>query len=162
MSVSAGRFGLSVALGAVAAAAYALAGYAPLKTLPLAGIAGAAGWGTYSLLSQFADAGPIASTGIAAVVIGVFSGVLRRTTTVPTLVVTLAGITPLLPGLTAYRGFYQLAVQGVAEGLVTVTLALAIGLALAAGVALGEFVVRPRRIAPVPAVTNEAPEAERQ
>ena len=38
--------------------------------------------------------------------------------------VTLAGITPLLPGLTAYRGFYQLAVEGVADGLVTVTLAL--------------------------------------
>ena len=51
---------------------------------------------------------------------------------------------PLLPGLTAYRGFYQLAVQGVVDGLVTVLLALAIGLALAAGVALGNFVSRPR------------------
>ena len=52
------------------------------------------------------------------------------------LVVTLAGITPLLPGFTAYRGFYQLAVEGLADGLVTVTVALGIGLALAAGVAL--------------------------
>ncbi|GAY08724.1 threonine/serine exporter ThrE family protein [Pseudonocardia sp. N23] len=162
VSVSVGRFWLSLLLGAVAAAAYALAGYAPLRTLPLAGVAGAAGWGMYWLLSQVADTGPIAATGIAAVVIGVFSGVLKRTTKVPTLVVTLAGITPLLPGLTAYRGFYQLAVQGVAEGLVTVTLALAIGLALAAGVALGEFVVRPRTREPVPAVTNDAPDAEPQ
>ena len=58
----------------------------------------------------------------------------------------LAGIVPLLPGLTAYRGFYQLAVEGVADGLVTVTLALAIGLALAAGVALGQYLVRPNAI----------------
>ena len=56
----------------------------------------------------------------------------------------LAGIIPLLPGLTAYRGFYQLATQGVVDGLVTITLALAIGLALAAGVALGDFIARPR------------------
>jgi uncharacterized membrane protein YjjB (DUF3815 family) len=99
-------------------------------------------------------------------VVGVFSGLLKRTTRVPTLVVTLAGITPLLPGLTAYRGFYQLAVQGVAEGLVTVTLALAIGLALAAGVALGEFITRDRhrqpRPTPVPALTNDPQDAERQ
>ena len=30
------------------------------------------------------------------------------------------------------------------DGLVTITLALAIGLALAAGVALGDFIARPR------------------
>jgi uncharacterized membrane protein YjjB (DUF3815 family) len=65
---------------------------------------------------------------------------------VPPLVIALAGIVPLLPGLTAYRGFYQLAVEGVADGLVTVTLALAIGLALAAGVALGQYLVRPNAI----------------
>ena len=63
---------------------------------------------------------------------------------VPPLVVALAGISPLLPGLTAYRGFYQLSVEGVADGLVTVTLALAIGLALAAGVTLGQFLTRPQ------------------
>lgn len=166
VSASAGQFGISVAAGAVGAAAYALAGYAPLRTLPLAGAAGAAGWGVYILLTHVAAAGPIAATGVAAIVVGVFSGLLKRTTRVPTLVVTLAGITPLLPGLTAYRGFYQLAVQGVAEGLVTVTLALAIGLALAAGVALGEFITRDRhrrpRPAPVPALTNDPQDAERQ
>ena len=63
----------------------------------------------------------------------------------------LSGIIPLLPGLTAYRGFYQLAsAQDVVDGLSTVTLALAIGLALAAGVTLGRFVARPRSAAPRP------------
>jgi uncharacterized protein YneF (UPF0154 family) len=37
----------------------------------------------------------------------------------------------------------------VVDGLVTVLLALAIGLALAAGVALGNFVARPRVTRPV-------------
>jgi uncharacterized membrane protein YjjB (DUF3815 family) len=59
-------------------------------------------------------------------------------------VLVVAGIIPLLPGLTAYRGFYHLAAGNVVDGLATVTLALAIGLALAAGVALGDFVARSR------------------
>ena len=65
--------------------------------------------------------------------------------------VALAGISPLMPGLTAYRGFYQLSVEGVADGLVTVTLALAIGLALAAGVTLGRYLTRPQATAISPA-----------
>ena len=72
----------------------------------------------------------MAAAGVAATVVGLAAGLLRRGRGrggVPPLVVTLAGITPLLPGLTAYRGFYQLAVEGVADGLVTVTLALASG-----------------------------------
>ena len=74
----------------------------------------------------------------------------------PPLVVALAGISPLLPGLTAYRGFYQLSV----EGLVTVTLALAIGLALASGVTLGQFLTRPE--AAVLAHADPAPDEDRQ
>ena len=54
------------------------------------------------------------------------------------------GIIPLLPGLTAYRGFYQLAAGSVVDGLATLTLAMGIGLALAAGVSLGDFIARPR------------------
>ncbi len=57
---------------------------------------------------------------------------------------TLAGISPLLPGPTAYRGFSELSVEGLTDGLVTITLALAIGLALAAGVTLGQFLTRPQ------------------
>jgi len=120
-----------------------------------AALAGAAGWGTYEVLTQFASLGPVAATGAAAIVVGAASGLLRRGGGVPPLVVTLAGITPLLPGFTAYRGFYQLAVEGVAGGLVTVTVALGIGLALAAGVAFGDFLTRPHRTP----VADPAPDA---
>ncbi|QJY46056.1 threonine/serine ThrE exporter family protein [Pseudonocardia broussonetiae] len=141
----AGRFGLSLAAAAVAAACFALAGYAPARSLLAAGIAGAAGWGTYGLVVQVVGIGPVPATGIAAVVVGLAAGLFRRGGGVPPLVITLAGITPLLPGFSAYRGFYQLAVEGVADGLVTITLALGIGLALAAGVAFGDFLTGPRR-----------------
>ncbi|MGQ0483226.1 MAG: threonine/serine ThrE exporter family protein [Pseudonocardia sp.] len=121
-----------------AAGFFALAGYAPLRFLPAAAGTGLTGWAVYSAL-DLAGFGPVAATGAAAVCVGAAARLLNRWTAVPRLLVTLAGITPLLPGLTAYQGFYQLAVIGVADGLVTVTLALAIGLALAGGVTLGEW-----------------------
>jgi len=150
-----GQLGISVVAAAVAAAGFALAGYARPRSLLAAALAGAAGWGTYEVLTQFASLGPVAATGAAAIVVGAASGLLRRGGGVPPLVVTLAGITPLLPGFTAYRGFYQLAVEGVADGLVTVTVALGIGLALAAGVAFGDFLTRPHRTP----VADPAPDA---
>lgn len=136
-------FWLAAIAAATAAAAFGMAGYAPLRALAFAALGGVAGWVTLGIMSQVAGLGPVAATGAAASVVGLLAGVLRRTGWAPPLVVILAGITPLLPGLTAYRGFFQLAVEGAATGLVTLTLALAIGLAIAAGVALGEFVVRP-------------------
>jgi uncharacterized membrane protein YjjP (DUF1212 family) len=133
---------LSLAVKVVAAGltsgTFALAGYSPVRYLPAAAGTGAVSWLIYQLLQQ-AGFGPVVSTGIAAVMLGAFSGTLHRFAGVPRGVITLAAITPLLPGLTAYRGFYQLAVTGVADGLVTVMLALAVGLALAGGVALGEW-----------------------
>jgi uncharacterized membrane protein YjjP (DUF1212 family) len=156
-----GRFSIAVLAGAGAAASFSLAGYARPRPLIAAGLAGAAGWGTYGALTQLAAAGPVVATGAAAVVVGIATGLLRRGGMVAPLVVTLAGITPLLPGLTAYRGFYQLAVEGVADGLVTVTVALGIGLSIAAGVAFGDWVARPRR-APGPTVADLTGEPEPQ
>lgn len=144
LPTGAGRFSISVIAAAAAAAAFSLAGYARPIPLIAAGLAGAAGWGTYGALTQLTSIGPVAATGVAAVVVGVATGLLRRGRGVAPVVVTLAGITPLLPGFTAYRGFYQLAVEGLADGLVTVTVALGTGLALAAGVALGDIIAKPR------------------
>jgi uncharacterized membrane protein YjjP (DUF1212 family) len=139
------RFGISTVAAAAAAAMYALACYAPLRSLPAAALAGGSGWAVYGALTLFAQFGPVVATGIAAVVIGLASELLRRRAGLHRLVTIVAGITPLLPGLTAYRGFYQLAsAQDVADGLGTITLALAIGLALAAGVTVGQLITRPR------------------
>jgi uncharacterized membrane protein YjjP (DUF1212 family) len=144
VSADISQFGISTFAAATAAGMYALACYAPLRSLLAAGLAGGMGWAVYGALTQLAHLGPVVSTGAAATFVGIATGVARRGTGVHSHVIVLAGIIPLLPGLTAYRGFYQLAVQGVVDGLVTVLLALAIGLALAAGVALGNFFSRPR------------------
>jgi uncharacterized membrane protein YjjP (DUF1212 family) len=155
LSTDVTQFGISLFAAATAAGMFALAGYAPFRSLLAAGLAGAAGWATSAVLTQVAELGPVVSTGIAATVVGIATGLFRRGGGVHPHVITLAGIIPLLPGLTTYRGFYQLAVEGVADGLVTVTLALAIGLALAAGVTLGDFLARPRP----PVRASETPEA---
>jgi uncharacterized membrane protein YjjB (DUF3815 family) len=84
------------------------------------------------------------STGIAASLVGIATAVSWRGPVTRPLVIILPGIVPLLPGLTAYRGFYQLAAGNIVGGVTATTSALAIGLALAAGVALGNFVARPR------------------
>lgn len=139
------QLGISTFAAATAAGMFALACYAPLRSLPAAGLAGGIGWAVYGALTLLAQFGPVVATGVAATVVGVATGVFRRGTGMHAHVIILSGIIPLLPGLTAYRGFYQLATQNVVDGLVTITLALAIGLALAAGVALGDFIARPRR-----------------
>jgi uncharacterized membrane protein YjjP (DUF1212 family) len=155
LSTDAGQVSISLFAAATAAGMFALASYAPIRSLLAAGLAGAAGWASFYALTQLLDFGPVVATGAAATVVGLATGLFRRGGGVHPHVITLAGIIPLLPGLTTYRGFFQLAVEGVADGLVTVTLALAIGLALAAGVALGDFIARPQSSA-TPTETGES------
>lgn len=140
-----GRFWVSTLAAVAAAALSALAGYAPVRSLAAAGLAGGVGWAAYGALT-LVGFGPVVAAGLAAVVIGLASELLGRHTRTDRHVIVLSGIIPLLPGLTAYQGFYQLAsAQEVVDGLVTITLALAIGLALAAGVTFGQFIAGPRR-----------------
>ena len=92
------QFGISAFAAATAAGMFALAGYAPLRSLLAAGLAGGVGWVVYGALTQFADFGPVVATGVAATVVGLATGVSRRGTGVHSHVITLAGIIPLLPG----------------------------------------------------------------
>lgn len=141
------RFGISTLSAGAAAAMSALASYAPLRSLAAAALAGGIGWAAYGALTLFGHLGPVVATGVAAVLVGLLTEIVRRITGMHPQVIIISGIIPLLPGLTAYRGFYLLAssnTQDVLNGLVAVTFALAIGLALAAGVTFGQFVARPR------------------
>jgi uncharacterized membrane protein YjjP (DUF1212 family) len=136
-------FGLTTVAAAVSSAMFALATYAPLRTLPAAFGIGGTGWAAYAAVTMFTDVGVVAASGVAATVVGLATGLSRRGSGRLPQVILLSGIIPLLPGLTAYRGFYQLATQDVVSGLVTLILALATGLAIAAGVAFGDLVARP-------------------
>ena len=68
----------------------------------------------------------------------------RRALT-PPLVVAVAGITPLLPGLALYRGLYAMLRNQMATGMTALFSAFGIGCALAAGVTLGEWLARRTR-----------------
>ena len=135
---------LQVLAAGVAAAAFAAANYAPRRTIPAAGLAGALGWlalvGTERL-----GLSPASGSAAAAMLVGFGSYALAHRQKAPPLVYLAAGIIPLLPGLTIYRGMLRLAEGDTMGGLVTLGNAVAIGLALAAGAILGEFLAQPAR-----------------
>lgn len=143
---------ISLLAAAAAGMLFALSAYAPWRSLPLAALAGAVAWAGYGLLGIL-GAGEVVAAALAAAALGLVAMVLPRSLGTPPLVLVVAGITPLLPGLTMYRGFSQLAYGGVAVGAVTILLALTFGLALAAGVSVGEQIGWPlqrllRRVLP--------------
>ena len=75
---------------------------------------------------------------------------MERRNLAPPMVVSIAGIVPLLPGLALLHGIYAILNDQHAVGFGSVLGALAIGTALAAGVTLGEWSswkVRRRRLA---------------
>ncbi|MEJ7635374.1 threonine/serine exporter family protein [Aeromicrobium sp.] len=135
------RFPLMVAGAALSAAAFAFAAYAPGRVLlPIAGIAGVAS-AIYLLLAE-SDLGRAWPAAIAAIFIGLVSYAVAGWARVPPLVIVVAGIVPLLPGLSIYRGLSLLADNDY-TGILEMITAIAIAISLAAGVILGEYVAQP-------------------
>ncbi|WP_422749322.1 threonine/serine ThrE exporter family protein [Mycobacterium sp. WMMD1722] len=143
------EFPARIAFGAASAAAYALACYAERSSAIAAAFGGAAGTIAF-LLAQGAGLGAVVASFIAAVPIGLVGRLMERRNLAPPLVVSIAGIVPLLPGLALLHGVYAILNDQHAVGFASVLGAFAIGTALAAGVTLGEwssFKVRRRRLA---------------
>ena len=86
--------------------------------------------------------GVVVGSALAACAMGLVGGILARIATVPPLVVTIAGITPLLPGLSVYRGLSALTSDQTGIGLGLMFQAVAIAVALAAGIVFGEWITR--------------------
>jgi uncharacterized membrane protein YjjP (DUF1212 family) len=129
--------------GAGASACFALASYSKMRAMLVAMAAGAIGALVYGGLT-LTELDGVSSSAIAATLVGFCGGVLARRLGVTPLVVAVSGITPLLPGLSTYRGLYQIGVEPGAD-ISTLMTAVAIGLALAAGVVLGEWLAQPVR-----------------
>lgn len=132
------------AAGSATSFFFAMASYAQPRALLVAAVAGAVGTTSFGLLAV-TGTNAITSSAVAATLVGFGGAVLSRRLRIPTLVVSVAGITPLLPGWTVYRGLYQLTAEGDSEGLSTLVLATGVALALAGGVVLGEHLARPVR-----------------
>src|SRR5699024_3014002 len=118
--------------------------YAERRAVAVAATAGAGGALVYSLLSYWA-AGPIIAAGTAATVVGIAGGLLARRALTPPIIVGIAGITPLLPGLSVYRSLYSFLSNEPLTGFSSLANVIGIGCTLAAGVVLGECAARTLR-----------------
>lgn len=130
--------------GAVAAGAFAAATRAPWRSwLPIAVVAGAT-----TLLFQGVDMTNLGrpwAAGMAATFVGLVAYGVGGRFRVPPLVVAVAAIVPLLPGLSIYRGLSMLS-SGPADtvaGMLAMATAISVAVALSAGVLLGEYIAQP-------------------
>ena len=136
-------FAVGLAASAGIAGCWALTSHARPRAVVLAAGAGALAW-TTSWAAGGIGAGPALAGGVAAVVLGFCGEVLTERLQVPTQVIAVCGIVPLLPGLAIYHGLFAIVVGADIEGGLTALVgAAAVGLALAAGVTLGEYLGRP-------------------
>ncbi|MCZ4274637.1 threonine/serine ThrE exporter family protein [Rhodococcoides yunnanense] len=143
-----------VLAGAMASLFYGLACYAERRALTAAFFGGFAGALVY-LLVQTLSTGPVIASAFAATVVGFAGGLMARRALIPPLIVAVAGITPLLPGYSLYRGLYAIINDQLLIGISALFAAFGIGVALAAGVTLGEWGARTLRRPRILARTEE-------
>ena len=129
---------LSTLCALLIAVAAAVSSYSGPRTVLLAAGIGAVAWLTYQAALAFGAGGPTA-TGVAALAIGALSTLFGWRLRVPSLALVTSAIVPLLPGLTVYRGIFEIVDPqlGPAVGGATLLQALLTGLAIASGATLG-------------------------
>jgi uncharacterized membrane protein YjjB (DUF3815 family) len=128
---------------AVAAAAFAFASYAPVRSLAPIAMLGVVAEGVFSLVRD-REFGIAWASAAAAVVIGLVAYAVAGRVRVPPLVVVVPAVVPLLPGLSIYRGLSLLS-EGYSSsfGILSIMTAAAIAIALASGVIFGEYLAQP-------------------
>lgn len=137
-------FVVAVCAAGVGAAGFAIASYASPRAIFLSGLVGAISYTVYTATLSF-DLGAIVGSGLAAMVAGLIGGILARLIGIPTVVVTVAGVAPLLPGLSLYRGLSGLLSDDAASALQQLFQAGGTAVALAAGIVFGEWLTRSLR-----------------
>ncbi|GGS85566.1 threonine/serine ThrE exporter family protein [Streptomyces cinerochromogenes] len=103
---------------------------------------GGVAWTVYGAMRYVADISPVASTAVAAGLVGLFGQLLSRYRFASALPYTTAAIGPLLPGSATYFGLLSMAQNQVDKGLVSLANAASLALAIAIGVNLGSEVFR--------------------
>ncbi|MEU3278806.1 threonine/serine ThrE exporter family protein [Streptomyces antibioticus] len=103
---------------------------------------GGVAWSVYGAMRYAGEISPVASTAVAAGVVGLFGQLLARYRFASALPYTTAAIGPLLPGSATYFGLLAIAQNEVDQGLGSLTKAAALAMAIAIGVNLGSEVSR--------------------
>src|SRR4029078_7720868 len=132
--------GVTVFGAALAAAAFAFASYAPLRSMVAVALVGALGQGVL-LAVDSSEVGRTWGSAAAAITIGAVCYLVAGRFWVPPRVVVFRAIVPLLPGLDIYRCLALMA-EG-KDGVLQLASALATALALAAGVILCPYLAQP-------------------
>lgn len=123
-------------------AGFAIGSYAEWPAVAVSGLVGAFGGAMFQGMMMYAGASDVAAASIAAVVIGLTGGLLARRFQIPPLITGIAGITPMLPGLSVFRGMYAASTNQMLIGFTSIARALTIACGLAAGLVLGEWIAR--------------------
>ncbi|MFJ3663078.1 threonine/serine exporter ThrE family protein [Streptomyces sp. NPDC090119] len=103
---------------------------------------GGVAWSVYGALHYTAGISPVASTAVAAGLVGLFGQLLSRYQFASALPFTTAAIGPLLPGSATYFGLLSIAQSEVDKGLVSLAKAVSLAMAIAIGVNLGAEISR--------------------
>lgn len=103
---------------------------------------GGVAWVVYGAMHYVADISPVASTAVAAGLVGLFGQLLSRYRFASALPYTTAAIGPLLPGSATYFGLLSIAQNNIDKGLVSLAKAVSLAMAIAIGVNLGSEISR--------------------
>ncbi|MFF3485233.1 threonine/serine exporter family protein [Streptomyces sp. NPDC002701] len=103
---------------------------------------GGVAWSVYGAMHYAGGISPVASTAVAAGLVGLFGQLMSRYRFASALPYTTAAIGPLLPGSATYFGLLAIAQNDVDEGLVSLTKAAALAMAIAIGMNLGSEISR--------------------
>ncbi len=114
------------------------------------GLLTVAGAATAAVLVRTGAIGIITATGLAAVLLGVAGRVVAQRMNAPSMVLVVPATFGLLPGLTIFRGLYELVASGSSPGSLTIQAGIttllgagAVLLAIASGSVLGEILAAP-------------------
>lgn len=129
-------------LGAVGVTlAFAVALLVPPRHLIPAAIGGGMAWTVFVQLHS-SEVPIILATAVSAAVVGLFGTAYARRAQVPSMVLTIPAIGPLLPGTALYRGMLEVSLGDADAGLASLLQALSTALALGAGIMLGAEILR--------------------
>ncbi|WP_371029026.1 threonine/serine exporter ThrE family protein [Pseudoclavibacter sp. JSM 162008] len=127
---------------AIAAAAWALASYATMRTALVVMIFGGIAYLGYDVLVT-AGTEPLVATAVPALIIGILGEGLSRKLHIPATITTVCGTVPLLPGLAIYQGMLDITSSDTSDdGVLRLVQAGSIGIGIAGGVTLGRFLAR--------------------
>ncbi|WP_371660621.1 threonine/serine exporter ThrE family protein [Streptomyces sp. NBC_00280] len=112
------------------------------STVLIVTLNGGVAWSVYGAMRYTGDFSPVASTAVAAGLVGLFGQLLSRYRYASALPYTTAAIGPLLPGSPTYFGLLSIAQNDMDAGLVSLSKAAALAMAIAIGVNLGSEISR--------------------